>query len=171
LNRDPGIGAAARYDAGMPDIEFAFLADAAQARPGEKFNVLGGGVSRLGARSFPFHHPHLALVIALTVTAPEAQREHDVRFVLLDPDGRELAGAGGLLRTSPPHDARDSVLTFAVDLWNVGFERPGDHSFRILVDGSERKRLPLIVEQLPAEPAPLAGSPLPGSPPEGPAVN
>ena len=24
----------ARYDAGMPDIEFAFLADAAQARPG-----------------------------------------------------------------------------------------------------------------------------------------
>jgi hypothetical protein len=138
----------------MPDIEFAFLADAAQAKPGEKFSVLGGGVSRLAGRGFPFRHPHLALVIGLSVSAPETHREHEVQFVLLDPDGKELAGAGGVLRASPPPDARDNVLTFAVDLWNVGFERAGDHSFRILVDGSERKRLPLLVEQLPAEPGP-----------------
>ncbi len=143
-----------RYDHAMPDIDFAFLADAAQARPGEKFSVLGGGVSRLASRAFPFRHPHLALVIGLSVTAPETNRQHEVRFVLLDPDGRELAGAGGVLRASPPPDARDSVLTFAVDLWNVGFERAGDHSFRILVDGSERKRLPLLVDRLPAEPDP-----------------
>ena len=52
----------------------------------------------------------------------------------------------GVLRASPPPDARDSVLTFAIDLWNVGFERAGDHSFRLLVDGSERKRLPLVVD-------------------------
>ncbi len=151
----------------MPDIEFAFLADAAQARPGEKFHVLGGGVSRLAARTFPFRHPHLSLVIALTVTAPEAMHEHEVRFVLLDPDGRELAGAGGVLRTSPPPDARDSVLTFAVDLWNVGFDGPGDHSFRILVDGSERKRLLLVVDELPPEP----GSTFPGAASPGSAVN
>jgi hypothetical protein len=137
----------------MPDIEFAFLADAAQARPGEKFSVLGGGITRVGSRQFPFRHPHLALVIALSVTAPETAQEHEVRFVLLDPDGRELAGAGGVIRTAPPTDARDSVVTFAVDLWNVGFERAGDHSFRILVDGSERKRLPLVVDRLPPEPA------------------
>ncbi len=49
----------------------------------------------------------------------------------------------------------------------MGFERAGDHSFRILVDGSERKRLPLIVDQLPAEP----GTPFPGSPPSGPVIN
>jgi hypothetical protein len=136
----------------MPDIEFAFLADAAQARPGEKFSVLGGGVTRVGSRQFPFRHPHLALVIALSVTAPETAQEHEIRFVLLDPDGRELAGAGGVMRTAPPPDARDSVVTFAVDIWNVGFEHAGDHSFRILVDGSERKRLPLVVDRLPAEP-------------------
>lgn len=136
----------------MPDIEFAFLADAAQARPGEKFSVLGGGVTRVGSRQFPFRHPHLALVIALSVTAPETAQEHEIRFVLLDPDGRELAGAGGVMRTAPPPDARDSVVTFAVDIWNVGFEHAGDHSFRILVDGSERKRLPLVVDRLPPEP-------------------
>jgi len=135
----------------MPDIDFAFLADAAEARPGEKFSVLGGGVSRLAGRTFPLRHPHLAIVIGLSVTAPETGREHEVRFVLLDPDGRELAGANGVVQTSPPPDGRDTVITFALDLWNVGFERPGDHSFRILVDGSERKRLPLIVDRLPAE--------------------
>jgi len=135
----------------MPDIEFAFLADAAQAHPGEKFHVIGGGVTRVASRQFPFRHPHLALVIALSVTAPETGREHEVRFVLLDPDGRELAGGGGLVRAGGPADARDSVHTFAVDLWNIGFERPGDHSFRILVDGSERKRLPLLVDGIAVE--------------------
>ncbi len=65
--------------------------------------------------------------------------------------GASSAGAGGVVRVGPPPDARDTVVTFSVDLWNVGFERPGDHSFRILVDGSERKRLPLLVDRLAAE--------------------
>ena len=42
-------------------------------------------------------------------------------------------------------DARDAVLTFSIDLWNLTFPAPGDYSFRILVNGSERKRLPLIL--------------------------
>jgi hypothetical protein len=32
-------------------------------------------------------------------------------------------------------------------MWNLSFPEPGDYSIRILVDGSERKRLPLVVEQ------------------------
>ena len=68
----------------MPDIDFAFLADAAETLPGQKFHVLGGGVARIGGRSFPLRHPHLALVIGLRVTAPETDREHEIRFVLLD---------------------------------------------------------------------------------------
>ena len=75
----------------MPDIDFAFLADAAETVPGQKFHVLGGGVAR-------------------------SQR-----------------------------DARDAVLTFSIDLWNLTFPAPGDYSFRILVNGSERKRLPLLL--------------------------
>ena len=33
-------------------IDFAFLADAAETLPGQKFHVLGGGVARIGGRSF-----------------------------------------------------------------------------------------------------------------------
>ena len=132
----------------MPEIEFAFLADAADARPGEKFHVLGGGVSRLGAHAFPFRHPHLALVVGLLVTSPELETEHDVRFVLLAPDGSEIASANGLIAAHGLRDGRATVVTFAIDLWNLGFNVPGDHSLRLLVNGSERKRISLIVERI-----------------------
>jgi hypothetical protein len=132
----------------MPDIEYAFLADAAETQPGQKFHVLGGGVSRIGGPTFPLRHPHLALVLGLLVSAPELDREHEVRFVLLDPDGGEVAGAtGNLVARGGASDGRDTVLTFSIDLWNLTFAAPGDYSFRILVNGSERKRLPLVVSR------------------------
>ncbi len=48
----------------MPKLEFAFLADSAEAEPGRKFYVLGGGVDSIGAHAFPVVHPHLALLIS-----------------------------------------------------------------------------------------------------------
>jgi hypothetical protein len=129
----------------MPDIEYAFLADAAETQPGQKFHVLGGGVSRIGARTFPVRHPHIALVLGLLVTAPEVDREHEIRFVLLDPDGGEVAGATGSLVARGHGDGRDAILTFSIERWNVSVPAPVDYSFRILVNGSERKRLPLVV--------------------------
>ena len=131
----------------MPDIEYAFLADAAEARPGQKFAVIGGGVSRLGGPQFPLRHPHLALVCGLMVTTPELGAEHEVQFVLLTPEGQQLSNATAKIVANGPSDGRDSVLTFSLDMWNLSFPQPGDYSIRILVDGSERKRLPLVVEQ------------------------
>ena len=89
--------------AAMPEIDFAFLADAAETQPGHKFHVLGGGITRIGGRTFPLRHPHLALVVGLIVTAPETEREHELRIVLLDPDG-----ARGHRRDRQPRRARAS---------------------------------------------------------------
>ncbi len=157
----------------MPDIEFAFLADAADARPGQKFAVLGGGVSRIGGPLFPMRHPHLALVVGLLVTAPEIGRETSLRFVLLTPEGQELSSAEAGILASGGGDGRDTVVTFSVDLWNLTFPDAGDYSMRILVDGSERKRLPLYVERREAAPDDLeemgvtAGPEPPFPPPTG----
>ena len=137
----------------MPEVEYAFLADAAQTAPGQKFNVLGGGVSQLNGRSFPLRHPHLALVVGLRITAVETGREHELRFVLLDPDGSQLAEATGALVAQRPADGRDQTITFSIDLWNLAFPAPGDHSFRVLLNGSEQRRLPLRVALM-TEPAP-----------------
>ena len=154
----------------MPDIEYAFLADAADARPGHKFAVIGGGVSRLGGPQFPLRHPHLALVCGLLVTAPELGTEHDLQFVLLTPDGNRLSNATAKIVAGGTSDGRDTVLTFSLDLWNLSFPSPGDYSIRILIDGSERKRLPLTVEQRTAQPGvqqPAEAPPPPFPPPTG----
>jgi hypothetical protein len=132
----------------VPDIEFAFLADAADARPGNKFAVLGGGIDRIGGQTFPLTHPHVALVIGLSVTASELRREHEIRFALLDDRGNELTSGTASIVAHGENDGRDSILTFAVDLWNLTFPVPGDFTFRILIDGSERKKLPLTISQL-----------------------
>ena len=129
----------------MPDIDYAFLADAAQTAPGQKFHVLGGGVTRITGSAFPLRHPHLALVVGLRISAAETDREHEIRFVLLDPDGNEVAGATGSLVAHGQADARDTSLTFSIDLWNLTFPAAGDYSFRLLVNGSELKRLPLVI--------------------------
>jgi len=146
----------------MPEIDFAFLADAAETQPGHKFHVLGGGITRIGGRAFPLRHPHLALVVGLIVTSPETEREHELRIVLLDPDGVEVTGATGSLMAHGQPDARDAILTFSIDLWNLTFPRPGDYSFRILVNGSERKRLGLVLVK-PPPPSADDGPPAPGA--------
>ena len=153
----------------MPDIEYAFLADAADARPGQKFAVIGGGVSRLGGPTFPLRHPHLALLCGLLVTTPELGAEHEIQFVLLTPDGKQLSTATAKIMANGPSDGRDSILTFSLDMWNLAFPEPGDYSFRILIDGSERKRLGLVVERratTPGEPGTQAVQP-PFPPPTG----
>jgi hypothetical protein len=129
----------------MPEIEYAFLADAAETNPGHKFHVLGGGITRIGGPSFPLVHPHLALVVGLLVTAPETKREHELGIVLLDPDGGDVTSATGSLMARGHDDGRDNIVTFSVDLYGIRFPTPGDYSFRILVNGSERKRLGLLL--------------------------
>jgi hypothetical protein len=131
----------------MPDIDYVFLADAAEARPGQKFHVLGGGISRIGGPTFPLVQPHLALVVGLTLTAAEVGDTHQIRFVLMGPDGRELSRADASVRADGLPAGGDTRVTFAIDLWSVTFAAPGEYTLRILVGGSERKRLPLVVER------------------------
>jgi hypothetical protein len=132
----------------MPEIEFAFLADAADARPGQKFNVLGGGVTRIGGPSFPLVHPHLALVVGLTVAATELGQDHELRFLLLGPNGAELSRAEAQIRADGwAAGGGDTSVTFALDLWNLTFADPGDYSLRILIGVSERKRMTLTLER------------------------
>lgn len=131
----------------MPEIEYAFLADAAEVQPGQKFHVLGGGVTRVSGPALPFHHPHLSLVVGLRLTTVERNREHDLAFVVMTPDGSEVSSSSGKVVAHGPPDPSDVILTIAIDLWNLTLSVAGEYSVRILVDGSERKRIPLQVMQ------------------------
>ena len=129
----------------MPEVEYAFLADAAEVQPGSKFHVLGGGVTRLSGPAFPFTHPHLALLVGLRLTAAERAREHDLGFVVTAPDGAQVTNATGRVISRGPNDVGDIVVAIAIDLWNMTMRIAGEYSVRITIDGNERKRLPLVV--------------------------
>ena len=129
----------------MPDIEYAFLADSAQVQPGQKFHVLGGGVTRLTGPGLPFVHPHISVVVGLRVTSVERNQEHELGFVVTSPDGSEVATANGRVITRGPAEAGDVVITLAVDMWNMTLRVAGEHFVRVLIDGSERKRIGLTV--------------------------
>jgi hypothetical protein len=131
----------------MPEIEYAFLADAADAQPGQKFSVLGGGISRLSGPSLPFVHPHLSLVVGLRLSAAERNREHELSFVITAPEGATVAESTGRVVAHGPADPTDVVVTLAIDLWNLALSAAGEYAVRILIGGSERKRLSLVVSQ------------------------
>ena len=131
----------------MPEIEYAFLADSAQVQPGQKFHVLGGGVSRISGPALPFVHPHLSLVVGLRVVPNERNQEHDLSFALVGPDGSEVANAAGKVVAGGPPQQEDVILTIAIDLWNLQLRLPGEHTLRISIDGRERKRLAVTVAQ------------------------
>jgi hypothetical protein len=131
----------------MPEVEYAFLADAAEAQPGQKFSVLGGGVSRLSGPNLPFTHPHLSLVVGLRLTAAERNREHELGFVITAPDGSTVAESTGRVVAHGPAEPADVIVTLAVDLWNLTLASAGEYAVRITIGGSERKRLPLLVGQ------------------------
>jgi hypothetical protein len=131
----------------MPEIEYAFLADAAEVQPGQKFHVLGGGVTRLSGPTLPFQHPHLALVVGLRLGATERNREHDLEFILAAPDGAKVTSSTGRVVAHGPQDPSDVILTLSVDLWNLTLSTQGEYTVRIMVGGTERKRLTLMVTQ------------------------
>jgi hypothetical protein len=90
-------------------------------------------------------HPHISLVVGLRLTSVERNREHDLGFVVTGPDGSEVTTASGKVVAHGPVDPNDIVLNIAIDLWNLNLKVVGEHAVRVTIDGSERKRLPLMV--------------------------
>ena len=134
----------------MPKLDFAFLADAAEAEPGRKFYVLGGGVDSIGAQTFPVVHPHLALLIRVLVHPTETGRAHDLEIRLIDSDGGELAKMEGNFTANPGGPpGRELPINISLGMSNIRFEKPGDFSIELLVDNQHVKSLPLRVYEAP----------------------
>jgi len=132
----------------MPKLDFAFLADAAEAEPGKKFYVLGGGVDSIGAQAFPVVHPHLALLIRVLVHPTESERSHTLEIRLIDDDGHELARMEGNFQAGGGPPGRELPMNISLALSNIRFERQGDYSIELLLDNQHVKSLPLRVHQV-----------------------
>lgn len=130
----------------MPTLEFAFLADAAEAEPGRKLYVLGGGIDQIAGPTFPLIHPHMALVMRFHVQHDELGRAHVLTVRMSDSDGKELARIEGKIETQLGEIPGLAVpVNMVINMGNTRFERPGDYSIDIIMNGEFQRTLGLRV--------------------------
>jgi hypothetical protein len=129
------------------DVEFAFLADAAQAEK-NKLYVLGAGFDRITAKQFPAVHPVMSFALKLRLHPAECERQHNLEVELWDPDGQPIGiKVAAQFRADRPKQAgRPAFVQLVMNLAQLRFPKPGDYSFQILVDEQHLKSVPLYLE-------------------------
>lgn len=133
----------------MPKLDFAFLADAAEAQPGRKFYVLGGGIDSIGAPGFPVVHPMISLVMRVLVHPTEADRTHTIEIKLMDADGKQLAFIDGSLSAGVTETTgREIPMPMVLNFMSTRFESPGDYAIEILMNNQHMKSIPLRVHKV-----------------------
>ncbi|HEY7439214.1 MAG TPA: hypothetical protein VIC35_07440 [Acidimicrobiia bacterium] len=131
------------------EVTTAMLADFAQVREGLLF-VASGGVTRCYREALPAPlGVYFAMVLELERLEAEAARE--VRVVVVDEDGQELAEIAGEIQLGAPElmigENLNVPITF--DLRNVPIERYGSIEVRLYVDTELRRTLPIWLLQTP----------------------
>ena len=132
------------------EVDFAFLADSAEAVNG-KLYVIGGAIDTIWGRQVPLIHPHLAFVLRLIFDVAEIGRKHKLEIQIMDEDGAITAQLGGDLEIPAknpnlPKGWRQGFAT-VLNFQNLNFVKFGSHSFNILVNNSSLKSIPLQVAQ------------------------
>jgi len=133
------------------ELDFAFLADAADVASGKLF-VLGGAFDTIHVQSFPASHPVLAVAIRLLLSPNDLDRKHALQILLLDADGKHIASASGELTVPKSPDApagwKQTVL-LPLRFLNVPFKEAGHYSIEILANEKMLKAIPLRVMPIP----------------------
>lgn len=128
-------------------LEFAFLADAAQVTPDGKFTVLGGGLNVIYAPQFPALHPSLSIVTKLNIdNKDELEVEHTLRAELFNPlNATAMPPLSGKFIAQPIKDHPDWPVSaqFTMTINGLLFELPGKYIFRLSVDNKLLGTFPL----------------------------
>lgn len=132
-------------------VEYAFLADAAQVSSDNKLSVLGAGIDELRAERFPATHLLIAFVVKLKLHPTECGREHHLEIELWDPDGQHVAPpmAGSFTAGRVADDpTRPVFVQMVLNLFQAQFPRPATYEFHVIVDRQHLKTVPLYVGQV-----------------------
>jgi len=129
------------------ELDFAFLADAADVSMGKLF-VMGGAFDTINVGGFPASHPTLAVVVRLMLSPMDLDRKHKLEILLLDADAHHIASANGELMVPKSPEAPagwKQAVILPLRFFNVPFKEPGHYSIEILADGTMLKAIPLRV--------------------------
>lgn len=134
------------------DVEYAFLADSADAPPNGKLYVLGAGIDRITAANFPVVQPTITLVVKLRLHAAECGAPHTFTADLWDNDGQPCGVHIEQQFIAARNSERPAASVYAqliMHLVGLRFSAPGDYSFELMVDGTHYKSISLALIQLP----------------------
>lgn len=136
-------------------IETFVLCDAATESAG-KLNILGTFDS-IHARQVPAVHPQCAVAIRVRFDREE-RGDHKIRVNMIDADGRLVVPSlDAMLHVRIPENASSCAINMILNLQSLKFERFGEYSIDLQVDGVQSTSLPLFIWQMPVQ--------SPGSPP------
>jgi hypothetical protein len=135
------------------EIEAFLLCDAATDSAG-KLNVLGT-FDTINAAAAPVVHPHCALALRLRFSRIE-EGQHRVRINITDADGHLVIPGmeGNLAMRFGPED-QTAVTNLVLHIDRLKFDKPGQYSVDLAIDGRQERSLPLFVrvrEKPPAAP-------------------
>ncbi len=140
------------------DVEVFALCDAA-TDSGGKLNLLGA-FDRINGRKFPLVHPHCAIALRVRFDRIE-EGNHRVKISLIDADGNSvIPGIDGNIGIKFPEEVQSVCANMVLNMNGLKFERPGQYSIELALDGRHEKSLPVNVVEMPAQspPEPPMGS-------------
>ena len=128
------------------DIEIFTLCDAATESAG-KLNILGP-FDRIITRQLPTVHPHCAIALRIRFDRIE-EGEHRVKINLVNDDGKAVfPGLDGNISVKMPPDGQSICANMILNLNGLKFEKAGQYSIDMAIDGRHEKSLPVYIVQL-----------------------
>ncbi len=125
-------------------VRLAVLADAANATPEGKLNILGE-FNVLYSSSFPFVWPRLFLALKLEFEGTDP-REFRFRIRMIDPDAMQLHELRGQAGRGPNFaPGNPGSFPLIAEIRNARIVREGDHAFEVYVNDQLLETIPLYI--------------------------
>jgi hypothetical protein len=132
------------------EVDLAVIADAANVSQEGKLNILGI-FDTIWAREFPFRHAAMVFVLRVKADFTE-EGTHQLEVRLVDADGEQLFKAEGPIQVPSGAPGRPVKPHVIMGLSGASFNRAGDYSFELVIDGQHLKSVPLYIMQAPPLP-------------------
>jgi len=134
-------------------LDWALLANAAEAPPNGLVYVLGAGIDTLRREQFPAPFGG-AIVLRLLASRLESERTHKVEVHCSDEDGNSVLPQPIVL-SLPPRPVPiehpqgwDLAANIVINLAGVHIAKPGFYRFEIMVDDQQVRTLPFRLIQV-----------------------
>lgn len=134
------------------EVSYLILAPYAELHEDGKLFIVSGDLDTI---QVPSNFPATAgvplyLIGKVTFAPAECGRDYNSRIELISPDGTVIEGNDTVIHPPAAGAGRQSKGGFRLIYPRLTFPVPGEYAIRLLIDGTEVRRMPLYVEQVSA---------------------